>query len=82
LANAFVRLHTLDAYIKDYVCQKNIQTRDELVTRAIDVAALTRKSHKRVAVNVLFPNEVASAKPMIGSHLEMHLPKQLRSVAK
>ena len=68
--------------MKDYAYQKNIQTWDELVTRAIDVAALTRKSHKRVAVNVLFPKKIASAKPMIGSHLEMHSPKQLRSVAK
>jgi hypothetical protein len=68
--------------MKDFVRQKNIQTRDKLVTSVTDVVALTRKSHKLVAVNVLFPKEIASAKPMIGSHLEMHSPKQLRYVAK
>ena len=59
---------TLGAYMMDFVCQKNIQTRrDELVTSVIDVAALTRSSQKRVAVNMLFPKEIASAKPMIGN---------------
>jgi hypothetical protein len=80
--NPFARLHTLDAYMKDFVCPKNIQTRDELVTSVTGVVAVTHKSHKCVAVNVLFPKEIASAKPMIGSHLEIHLPKQLHFVAK
>jgi len=41
LANPFARLHKLDAYVMDFECQKNIQTRDELVTRVIDFAAHT-----------------------------------------
>jgi len=58
----------LDAYMKYFVYQKYIQTRDEILTSFTDVAALTRKSHKRVAVNVLLPKEIAPSKPMIRSH--------------
>jgi len=76
------RLHTLDAYMKDFVFQKNIQTREELVTNVTVVVTLTHKSQKSVAVNVFFPKEIASAKLMIGSHLEIHSPKQLHYVSK
>jgi hypothetical protein len=60
--------------MNDFVCQKNKQTRDELLTSVMDVAALTHKSHKRMAIVVLLPKDIASAKSMIGSHLATHSP--------
>lgn len=47
----------------------------------MDDAVVRHKSYKRVEVSVLFSNEVAFTKPVIGSHSEKRSPKYVRYIA-